>query len=201
MTRRLVVAAAVVCLVAGCSSGKAKPTPTLAPTLSSTEPSPSAIETPTPTPTPSAVPTLSSTPSAAASTVCRSSQLRLSIGSTEGGAGQVHQDLVLTNHGAACSLHGYPGVSFLDAAGQQVGDAAAMNPGKVSRVQLAAGGHAVAVLSYSNSGAYPAARCRPKQASTVRVYPPGERVALTAPDSVVVCSATGIAQLHVDPVT
>jgi hypothetical protein len=132
--------------------------------------------------------------------VCRSAQLRLSIGSTEGGAGQFHQRLVLTNRGALCSLHGYPGVSFLGEDGGQLGDPAAMNQASVRRVFLPPGKSASAVLTYSNAGAFPDSSCRPEQANRVRVYPPGERAALLAADSVLVCSAHGSGQLHIDPV-
>lgn len=132
--------------------------------------------------------------------VCASRQLRLSVSQGDGGAGQFHQRLVLVNNGARCSLHGYPGVSFLDAAGHQLGSPAAQGPGAIRRVFLAPGGGAAATLTYSNAAAYPDSTCRPDQASTVRVYPPGERAALTAADPILVCSATGSGQLHIGPI-
>jgi hypothetical protein len=143
---------------------------------------------------------VSPSPTAAAVPVCTSAQLRLSIGSTDAGAGQFHQHLVLTNRGPLCSLHGYPGVSFLGADGRQLGDPAAMNQASVRRVFLPPGKSASAVLTYSNAGAFPDSACRPQQASSVRVYPPGERAALVAADSVLVCSAHGSGQLHIDPI-
>jgi hypothetical protein len=131
--------------------------------------------------------------------VCRSASLRLSLGRTDGGAGQFHQPLILTNRGAPCTLHGYPGVSFLDAAGRQLGSPAEMTPAPVKRILLPTGGSASAVLAYSNAEAYPDSTCRPAEAARVRVYPPGERVPLTVPDEVLVCAAPGSHQLHIEP--
>jgi hypothetical protein len=184
-------------LVAGCTSsngtaGPSAPSITSLPAASPTSPASDAAS-------PSASPSASPGPTAPPLNPCPSVQLRLSIGTTEGGAGQFHQRLVVTNRGAPCSLHGYPGVSFLDDAGNQLGDPADMNAATVRRVFLAAGGSASAVLTYSNAGAFPDSTCRPKQASRVRVYPPGQRLALTAADGVLVCSAHGSRQLHIDP--
>jgi hypothetical protein len=118
----------------------------------------------------------------------------------DAGAGQFHQQLLLTNRGARCSLHGYPGVSFVDSSGHQLGSPANESAGQVRRVFLATGQRASATLTYSNAAAYPDSACRPQQASRVRVYPPGERAALEASDPVLVCSARGSGQLHVGPV-
>jgi hypothetical protein len=74
-----------------------------------------------------------------------------------------------------------------------------MAEGTVRRVSLLTGGAASAVLTYSNAGAFPDSVCRPKQASRVRVYPPGDRTALLVSDPVLVCSAHGSGQLHIDP--
>lgn len=192
------LATLLVVLAAGtaCSSGSS-PSP-------SPLPSPSEAASPSPLPSPSPVtasPSAAPSPTVAALPACRTAQLRLSLGTTQGGAGQFHQPLVLTNTGARCSLYGYPGVSFLDAAGRQLGSPAEAEPGtRKTLVVLAAGGAASAALTYSNAGAYPDSTCRPQEAATVRVYPPGERAALTTPDKVLVCSAPGSHQLRIGPV-
>jgi hypothetical protein len=129
--------------------------------------------------------------------VCATAQLGLSVSQGDAGAGQFHQQLLLKNSGPRCSLHGYPGVSFLDAADHQLGSPAAESSGPVTRVFLGPGATAFATLTYSNAAAYPDSSCRPKQASRVRVYPPGERQALVAADAILVCSAAGSGQLHV----
>ncbi|GAC1445816.1 MAG: hypothetical protein NVSMB55_28710 [Mycobacteriales bacterium] len=128
-------------------------------------------------------------------------QLTLAVRAGDSGAGQFHQQLVLTNRGAACTLSGYAGVSFLDGSGTTLGDPAAHSPGPVRRQTLRPGGTVSAILTYSNAAAYPAASCRPRTSARVRVYPPGSRLALQAPDSAEICSASGTGQLHVGPIS
>jgi hypothetical protein len=118
----------------------------------------------------------------------------------DSGAGQFHQRLVLTNNADTCTLHGYPGVSFVDAAGQLLGSPAAESKATVRRETLKTGGAVFAVLTYSNAQAYPDSTCRAKQADRVRVYPPGERQPLFAADPILVCSAPGSGQLHIGPI-
>ena len=177
---------------AACSHQPARTTPS-APPSPPTSPAPSASTSAEA----SVAPTSSASP---AVPFCTTAQLRLSVTESDAGAGQFHQRLVLTNRGVRCSLHGYPGVSFLDAAGHQLGSPAAQNTAPVQRVFLETGSAANAVLTYSNAGAYPDSSCRPQQADRVRVYPPGQRSALLAKDAILVCSAPGSGQLHIGPV-
>jgi hypothetical protein len=164
----------------------------------------SAVPTPTMSPVTSASPSTAATGTASASAspttpLCTTAQLRLSVHESDAGAGQFHQRLVLTNRGVRCSLQGYPGVSFLDAAGQQLGSPAARGTAPHQQVFLDPGTSAAAVLTYSNAGAFPDSSCRPQQADRVRVYPPGQRTALLAKDAILVCSAPGAGQLHIGP--
>jgi hypothetical protein len=131
---------------------------------------------------------------------CRTSQLRLTVGTAEGAAGSQYQPLVLTNSGGSCTLHGYPGVSFLDASGRQIGEPAVMTRAATPRVVLRPGGRAMATLSIATAANYSDSACRPQQAARVRVYPPGQRAALTAADAVGICAAPGTGQLHIEPV-
>lgn len=126
-------------------------------------------------------------------------QLRLSVRDADSGAGQAHQQVILTNRGGRCTLLGYPGLSFVDATGQMLGSSADESPATVRRVTLAPGAAAAAILTASNAHAYPDSACRPQQASRLRVYPPGDRAALLVADPVVVCAATGSKQLHIAP--
>jgi ABC-type transport system substrate-binding protein len=179
---------------AGCSGSTPSPSPT------TTAPaSPSASTAPSPTAPPSTTPSTATTPPTALP-VCTSGQLRLSVEAGDSGAGQFHQRLVLTNSAGTCTLHGYPGVSFVDAAGQLLGSPAAESKATVRRETLKTGGAVFAVLTYSNAQAYPDSTCRAKQADRVRVYPPGERQPLFAPDPILVCSAPGSGQLHIGPI-
>ena len=84
---------------------------------------------------------------------------------------------------AACTLYGYPGVSWVAGAdGHQVGAAAtrqADNSGPAERaVTLAPGALASAPLDIVNASALPPAQCKPVPVRGLRVYPPGERAAL-----------------------
>lgn len=203
MNRLPAVLAAGVVLLSACTSSRPVAAPSTAPSTeppsaSATAPSASAAPSGTTSPAPTGV--ASPSPARAANPPCATASLRLTIGSTDSGAGQSHQQLVLTNRGAGCSLRGYPGVSFLDAAGRQLGSPAQASGRPIGQVLLAPGGRAVAVLTYSNAGAYPDSTCRPAQASQVRVYPPNQLAALTAPDPILVCSAPGSGQLRIDPV-
>lgn len=131
---------------------------------------------------------------------CPTSQLTLSLGPIQGAAGTEYQPLRLRNRGRACTLTGYPGVSMLAADGHQIGVPAERAGPAARAVRLEAGGLATAVLSVANAGAFPDSACRPQQSSRVRVYPPGQRSALTVADAVAVCSASGSRQLHIAPV-
>jgi hypothetical protein len=164
-------------------------------------PSPSSPPSAPVLPTPSAsLVTASPLPSVAGVPVCGAGQLRLSVQEADRGAGQAHQRIVLTNRGAACTLRGHPGVSFVDTAGRLLGSPAGQSAGAVRRVPLAPGRSAVAVLTYSNAGAYPDSTCRPTVADRLRVYPPGSKAPLLVKDPVLVCAAPGSDQLHIGPV-
>lgn len=207
-------------LLAGCS-GSSSPSPTAAPVASSNAAVPA---TPDDSPTPDQSGAAGSTPSAepsagpsagtsatsgpetaatpapaAAGAGCPASQLTLSLGPVQGAAGTEYQPLRLRNRGPACTLIGYPGVSLLAADGHQIGGPAERAGPPAVPVRLPTGGTATAVLSIANAGAFPEAACRPQQASTVRVYPPGQRLALTAPDPVTACSRSSSHQLHIAP--
>ncbi len=77
--------------------------------------------------------------SAAAARPCRTSQLTASLGTGTGAAaGHVYPFLVLTNKAAtACTVTGYPGVSFVgDGNGTQLGAAATREPCRSPRSRL-----------------------------------------------------------------
>lgn len=194
----LLVLAGALTGCSGSSSGPPSPSP-------SASPLPSAVPTsaaPSLLPSPSASATAGPVPSSAAALpFCTTAHLRLSLGAQQGAAGTTYQPLVLTNTGAPCTLHGYPGVSFLDASGRQIGSPAEYSPGPSPRVLLRTGGSANALLGIAQAGNYPDSVCRPRGAERVRVYPPGERVPLAVADEVQVCSVPGTHQLHVKPVT
>lgn len=193
-------AVAAVLLLSSCSGSPAQPVQS-----PSVDSSPSPVEPPSPLPSPSASPSanpsplVSASPAALAIPRCVTGQLRLTVLAADSGAGQAHQRVVLTNNGARCSLLGYPGASFVDVAGRTLGSPATKSETTVRRVTLDSTRSAVAVLTYSNAGAYPDSSCAPQEASRLRIYPPGDRVALLVKDPILVCSLPGSDQLHIGP--
>lgn len=193
--RAAVITLGAVALIAGCSSSSsggtvAQPTPDV----------PAVSPTPTPTPThhhshtatPSATPTTSAPTTPPTSTgPCSSGHLALSIGIGQGTAGTSYQVLVLTNTGSsACTLFGYPGVSFVDASGAIIGKPASRDHGPEHTITLAAGGAANALSRQPNAGNFSPSACHMKTADRVQVFPPGQTVSLFAHDPVQVCSTS-----------
>jgi Protein of unknown function (DUF4232) len=197
--RVVILVLGVVAFAAGCSSGSsggaaaqstASTVTTPAPTPTHTHAHTHAPASPTPTPTPTATVTVTA---AAAATQCRSVHLGLTLGISQGTAGTSYQTVVFTNHGtAACTLFGYPGVSYVDAGGALIGKPASEDAGKKKTITLAPGGQANALLRQPEAGNFPPSSCHQTTADRLRVYPPGERKPLFVPDAVQVCStATG----------
>jgi hypothetical protein len=135
---------------------------------------------------------------------CATADLRLSISRQSAAAGNEYSSLVFTNAGAhACSLVGYPGVSVIGADGSQIGSAADHAPGgQPATITLAPGAPASALLDYHPAGNFDAATCGNVVTGTaLRVYPPGNTQALTAPSSYAMCTGAGMTgQLIVQPV-
>jgi hypothetical protein len=118
--------------------------------------------------------------STAGPTRCTVSQLSLRLGQAGHAAGSTYQPIVFTNAGTtACTLRGYPGVSYVaPKTGAQVGAAASRDSAVTVRtITLAAGGHAAALLQLVNYLNYPASSCSAKTVSGLRVYPPGSTAA------------------------
>lgn len=194
-TRTLgVVSIGVVALVAaaGCSSGSSSgggggtptnsPTPTATVTVTASPtvtPSSTSKSTPSPTPTPT-------TPLAAG---CLTKHLKVSIGQGQGAAGSSYQPIVFTNTGGkACSLLGYPGVSFLDSGGSQLGAPAMREHGAKQPITLAPGGNASALLQIPDPGVYSPAQCAPGNAAELKVYPPNQKGSVTVSDAMTICT-------------
>ncbi|MFF9060656.1 DUF4232 domain-containing protein [Streptomyces sp. NPDC101213] len=160
---------------------------------SSSSVSPSSPASPaSPSPPPStAASARTSTAPAAASTApspartaaggrCHTSELRASVGRNDPGAGQENFPVVLTNASArTCTVRGYPGAAFLDAAGRQLGPDPRREPGSGPvTVTLAPGRSAWAGLTFSNPEVSGAEAATP---TTLVVTPPDERDPLRVP--------------------
>lgn len=97
---------------------------------------------------------------------------------------QNHIGLQFRNVGSsACTLYGYPGVSWVAGAdGHQVGAPAVRQPditgGAEQTVTVAAGALASAPLDIVDASVIPPSECKPVPVLGLRVYPPGEQAAL-----------------------
>ena len=117
-----------------------------------------------------------------------------------GTAGTTYYPLEFTNiSGRACSLYGYPGVSAISRAGQQLGSPAAWGSlSGAQRVVLAPGATAHAILAYHDVGAYTPRVCDPVfTAVELRIYPPDQRLAADAAFDFEACSRPGVAYLGI----
>jgi len=168
--------------LAACSSSSSSSTTTTAATTPTTKPS-------TPTTPTTAVPVTTTT--RASGNGCATSALTVTFGNPNGTAGAVHYTITFHNTGStSCTLYGYPGVSFLSAAGSQIGAPAQREGGgTVATVTLAAGGNAYSSVAVTDPGIPP---CSSQATATqVRVYPPGQTQSalVSAPSGVAVCAS------------
>jgi hypothetical protein len=138
--------------------------------------------------------------SSASTPACRTTNLKVYLGGGDGGAaGSVYVGLNFINKGAsACTLGGFPGVSFVDAHHHQVGAAASRTtPPQAKTITLKPQARASVVLRITETGNYPKSTCRAVAARGLRVYPPGERRSAFVVDHTSVCSSARTRQLSV----
>ncbi|MFF8031971.1 MULTISPECIES: DUF4232 domain-containing protein [unclassified Streptomyces] len=110
---------------------------------------------------------------------CRTPELSAAVGRMDPGAGQRNFPVVLTNVSSrACTLYGYPGAAFVDAAGERLGPDPRRAPGDAATVTLAPGESAWAGLRYASPGVSGARTAVP---AALLVTPPDERVPLRVP--------------------
>jgi Protein of unknown function (DUF4232) len=197
VARRVTVAASVaasVVLLAACGS-KASPssggtatktvTRTVSPPASSTPPSPS------------------SSSASAGPAACVTSALSASLGQSNGAAGSTIIPLEFRNtSSSACTLFGYPGVSFVTGpGGSQIGNSASEDSATPRQsVTLAAGATAHALLQVAVAQNYPPSRCHLAKVHWLRIFPPGETVPLYVKFNSDTCTAKSIRVLAVQTV-
>lgn len=187
------VLAGIAGLAAACGSSStpgAQPTVTVTVTAT-TAPASTPVVTPPPTPaTPSGPPG------------CATTALSVSLGTGSGAAGSVYYPIVFTNRSSsACTLYGYPGVSFIAADGSQIGAAATRDPTYAPRlVTLAPGRSAHAELRVVDAHNYPQSTCKPVTASRLKVYPPDQTAATHVSISATACSNPSVPILSVQTV-
>lgn len=190
--------AAAAFALSACTSSAGAPH-TAAPTTSSpAAPPPSASSSAPPAPSTPA-PAASDSPSGPGP--CTSSRLSVEQKNPGVGAGQYYSTLVFTNTShTACTLTGYPGVSYVAENGVQSGNAADRAPGAVTTLTLKPGGTASATLHDSNGiGGYDPGQCQLSSAQGLRIYPPNDRAALFLPWKTDHCAGPTIHSLTITP--
>lgn len=140
-------------------------------------------------------------PSQAAPAECSTAQLDASLKRANGAAGSIYVHLVLTNTGpGACVTGGYPGVSYVERGGSQLGAAAKRTaPRSVQRFTLAPGGRAASLLREVDTANFDPAKCRPAHVVALRVYPPDQTSSLLVKTSGTGCRNRSVQQLSVRP--
>ncbi|MCL0120883.1 DUF4232 domain-containing protein [Corynebacterium pygosceleis] len=130
---------------------------------------------------------------------CPAAQLTAAVDSTNAGAGHTFYTVRLTNNGSPCTLSGYPGVSLIDAAGNQVGAAADREIGaKGHPTRLDTGSSATFSTRFSQPHAYNPEACEPtERAQHMKIYPPNDTGWLTIPVSQSTCGSDRISTITV----
>jgi hypothetical protein len=177
-------------LTLGCSHGYR---PSVAPTTSgATVVTTAATTAPLPSSAiPTSAPPASTTSTTRAATVSRCATASLSITLTDLGAaaGTAYRELGFKNMSARnCTMQGYPGVSFADPQGRQIGAPAQRMAGPDGPLTLAPGAAAAALIAYHDVYVATVPGCQPTAAAGVRVYPPEETASLTVATALTVCA-------------
>ncbi|MGH3395331.1 MAG: DUF4232 domain-containing protein [Streptosporangiaceae bacterium] len=195
--RRVIAAAALasgVALLAACGS-KASPSSggTTTKTFTTTASPPASGSAPSP----------SSSSAPAGPAACVTSALSASLGQGNGAAGSTIIPLEFRNtSSSACTLFGYPGVSFVTGpGGSQIGNSASEDSATPRQsVTLAAGSTAHALLQVAVAQNYPPSRCHLVQAHWLKIFPPGETAPLYVKFNSATCTAKSIRVLAVQTV-
>ena len=193
---RCAIAAAASCAAAGSLAGCGSATPSASParTVTVTVTAGPAIAASPATQPPASVP--------AGPPGCATSALTASLGAGNGAAGSTYYPIDFTNSsGSACTLYGFPGVSFVTAASKQVG-AAATEDSTYPRqlVTLAPGASAHASLRVVDAGNYPSSTCKPVTVQRLRVFPPNQTTALYISLAATACSNVSVQILTVQTI-
>ena len=144
-----------------------------------------ATATPAGTVTVTVTPSRSPAPAAASAgpSPCSATDLRLTVGASNGAAGTVFYPLDFTNaSGSACTMYGYPGVAFVTSpGGSQVGAPARRRPpAALAVVTLEPDAAAHATLAVSDVLIQNNCLHRQVHVRWVQVYPPDQYSALSA---------------------
>jgi Protein of unknown function (DUF4232) len=175
-----ITAAALTAAVSGCGQGGGNNAQT---SSSQAAAAPSSTSTTTPSSSaPAAAPAPVSAPAVAATEpgLCKSADLKLSLGHGDAAAGTAYRPLVFTNiSDHSCVIQGFPGVSYVGGPdGHQIGRPAEREGNKGPAITLGRGEQANAVIGFATVQNYDAAVCRPEAVRGLRVYPPQETASM-----------------------
>jgi hypothetical protein len=146
---------------------------------------------------------------------CTTGQLVVWLNTTgNGAAGSSYYNLEFTNLSAhACALRGFPGVSAINVANQQIGSAAGHNAEHAAALITLSSGAAnsgldgfqtgdtaTVVLQITDAGNYSNSTCGRVAAAGLRVFPPDQTASKVIPFPFVTCSHRGPLILHVESV-
>jgi len=136
------------------------------------------------------------------SSTCQTRYLNASATNEQGAAGSDYVDIVFKNlNNQACTLYGYPGVSF--GAGSpvtQVGQPADRNSAVSStQVTLQPQGYAYAVLQIGDAANWPASTCQPTATTWLQVIAPNTTNPLEVSFNSTACKGD-IVTMHVEAV-
>jgi Protein of unknown function (DUF4232) len=112
-------------------------------------------------------------PALAATPLCSSSQLVITLERSEGAAGTHYDTWRMTNVGSTCRIQGWVGAQNYGADGRPLATHVRRVNGPSSRVTLSHGQHASWVFSYTNPGIL---GCRPEKAVAMIITPPDNTV-------------------------
>ncbi|NUS17166.1 MAG: DUF4232 domain-containing protein, partial [Streptomyces sp.] len=126
----------------------------------------------------------------AAGARCTVTDLKMTLGRGDPGAGNIYYPLDFTNTTShSCTLNGFPGVSLLRGDGSVIGKPADRQPVKAAAVRIAPGQTVEADLHTLNQGVRDGGCWRAP--TLIMVYPPGSTDSMTlATSNPVVCGDT-----------
>jgi Protein of unknown function (DUF4232) len=188
----VVATAGAAVLLAGCGAGNPSAGPTVTKTVTvKVTSSPAAVTSPTSSPTTPAGPG-----------PCQSSALKVTLGRAGAAAGTAYYPIVFTNiSGSACTLYGFPGVSFTgETYSVQVGPAASRNHSSPEHlVTLAPAGTASALIAVVDANNY-GGGCGQTTVSGILIYPPNLTASVGLPFNSMTCVNAHYPVLSVDAV-
>lgn len=115
---------------------------------------------------------------------CRTANLRVTLGHSEGATGHIYLPIIFTNIGKqTCTMVAWPGVSYVTGSdGRQVGQAAQRDGARGSTVTLKPGEVASAMVDQVQVQNYDSQVCQPTQVRGLRIYPPHNTASVFIPE-------------------